>query len=592
MGLGLRSWRWGCVALGLFVASLAFPALAAAEAEGNLWSRLFGLSNAQPPWAVEAPGVAGASFGLGLDIFSERQESLRINFMEQGIRSRDLLTGAEQGEVVRTDPGLLNRKFNFRFDLKGAGVQPAAALRLPPALGLYPTLVLQAAAADVGLDFLDRNRPGDSSSLGGRGPLFGAGLDLTRALCQGCPWFAGASYLFQRLPSLTVDRSPRFALPGFEVLDDEVRLGRDVQEASMRAGYGFPGSPVVSYLGVRHRWNDVKIEDHLRYRDPFQEVETALASRTQLKSEVTLALAGVEARLGPRLFGRLEASAGGGDRGALLRVVYLGRNREQPPPPPRPDVYSQVVDLSLKLFWDLASLQVRDPSAAGRLLSTDPRDPAKTLAGLNVGFEAYRQQLSRVAKVNPVVLFLPHGADPDEEARRRGFAISPWPEQTPPAFFSGPEVDTLVLFEPQTSARRELRQGDVTVRARIASAAGWTGLLLAQDAADKVGLRLYRVQPKEWKKAVVFEHTRCMSSGPDTKLVTKLFYQGGVTEPQETSLTDKDWGPCTLSPDSKLRAATVKQPSGKKAVRPGMIAGSYFLNPHPGPFLSDWISVR
>ncbi|HYX23965.1 MAG TPA: hypothetical protein VFC23_07410 [Thermoanaerobaculia bacterium] len=315
------------------MASLASPAVAAAETGegGSWWSRLFAhISDAQPPWAVEAPGAAGARYGLGLDHFSERQESLQITFMEQSIRTRDLPTGAEVGEVERTDPGLLNRKFKFRSELKGVG--PAVTLRLPSTLGLYPTLVLQAAAADVSLDFLDRNRPQDSSSLGGRGPLFGAGLDLTRSLCRSCPWFAGASYFFQRLPSLTVDRSPHFALPGFDVLDDEVRLGRDIQEASTRVGYGFPGSRVVSYLGVRHRWNDVKIDDRLQYRDPFQQVETTLASRTQLKSEVTLALAGIEARLGPRLFGRLETSVGGGDRGVLLRMVYLG-----PPPPPRPD---------------------------------------------------------------------------------------------------------------------------------------------------------------------------------------------------------------------------------------------------------------
>ena len=198
---------------------------------------------------------------------------------------------------------------------------PAVTLRLPSTLGLYPTLVLQAAAADASLDFLDRNRPQDSSSLGGRGPLFGAGLDLTRSLCRNCPWFAGASYFFQRLPSLTVDRSPHFALPGFDVLDDEVRLGRDAQEASTRVGYGFPGSRVVSYLGVRHRWNDVKIDDHLQYRDPFQQVETTLACRTQLKSQVTLALAGIEARLGPRLFGRLETSVGGTSPRCCFRNV-------------------------------------------------------------------------------------------------------------------------------------------------------------------------------------------------------------------------------------------------------------------------------
>jgi hypothetical protein len=275
VGHRLRSWSWDCAALWLLMASLAFPAVAAAETgaeaaepegslalvkrgEGSVWSRLFGrVSDSNPPWAVEAPGAAGARYGLGLDLFFERQESLRITFMEQTIRARDLIRGTEESGVVRTDPGLLNRKFDLRLDLTGAGIQPAIALRLPRALGLYPTLIFQAAAADVSLDFLDRNRPGDSSSLSGRGALFGAGLDLTRALCGSCPWFAGASYFSQRLPSLTVDRSPGFGPPGFEVLEDEVRLSRDVQEASTRVGYGFSGNQVVSYLGVtrsRRSW--------------------------------------------------------------------------------------------------------------------------------------------------------------------------------------------------------------------------------------------------------------------------------------------------------------------------------------------------
>jgi hypothetical protein len=88
-------------------------------------------------------------------------------------------------------------------------------------------------------------------------------------------------------------------------------------------------------VGVLHRWNDVRIDDRLRYQDGFG-TETALSSRTRLESEVTLALAGVEARLGPRLFGRLEASVGGGDRGGLFRLVYLpGRPPERAARPSR-----------------------------------------------------------------------------------------------------------------------------------------------------------------------------------------------------------------------------------------------------------------
>jgi hypothetical protein len=317
------------LALFLFAAGLALAAPAVAQT--GFWTHLFGpVADSRPPWAVEAPGGAGSRYGLGLDVFFEHQESLKITFNEQRVVSGDL------SEIARTDPGLLNRKFDLRWNLTGTGVQPAIVLPLPRTLGIYPTLVVQAAVADVGLDFRDRNRPGDSSSLDGRGPLFGAGLDLTRSLCRSCPWFAGASYFFQKIPRLSVDRSPAFLPEGFEVLEDRVRLDRDVHAVSTRIGYGFSGSRAVSYLGVLHRWNDVKIDDRLRYRDQFQ-TETSLASRTRLESEVTLAVAGVEARLGPRLFGRLEASVGGRDRGGVFRVVYLpGRPpSEQPEQPSR-----------------------------------------------------------------------------------------------------------------------------------------------------------------------------------------------------------------------------------------------------------------
>jgi len=257
------------------------------------------------------------------------------------------------------------------------------------------------------------------------------------------------------------------------------------------------------------------------------------------------------------------------------------------------DVTSTVVDLTVEQFWRLASLQLRDPSAARRLLDSDPRNPAKVLEPLKVGFEAYRQQLAAVAQVRPVILFLKHGADPEEEARRQGLAVAPWPRQTPPAFLSGPEVDVLILFEPVKSAREDLRRGGPVARTRIASAAGWSNLWMAGEAStDPIGLRLYQVQPREWKKGVVFEHTRCMARSPGVQLVTKLSYQGSVTESKTVSLTEADWGPCTLSTDSRYQAAIVKQPSVRKAGRPVIIAGSYFLAPEPGIFLSDWITVQ
>ena len=256
-----------------FLALVGGLALASPVApQTGFWSHLFGpVADSYPPWAVEAPSGAGARYGLGLDVFSEHQESLKITFNEQRILS------GEDSETVRTDPGLLNRKFNLRWDLTGAGVKPAVALPLPRTLGIYPTLVFQAAVVDVGLDFHDRNRSQDSSSLDGRGPLFGTGFDLTRSLCRSCPWFAGASYFFQKIPSVTVDRSPAFRPDRFEILEDRVQLERDVHAVATRVGYGFSGNRAVSYVGALHRWNDVRIDDRLRYRDPFQ-METSLVS--------------------------------------------------------------------------------------------------------------------------------------------------------------------------------------------------------------------------------------------------------------------------------------------------------------------------
>jgi len=256
------------------------------------------------------------------------------------------------------------------------------------------------------------------------------------------------------------------------------------------------------------------------------------------------------------------------------------------------DITDLVVNLTLEHFWNLANLQIRDPSAAPRLLETNPRDPAKSLGPLKVGFDAYQKQLAQGAGVKPLILFMPHGADPEEEARRHSLPITLGPP--PPAFFSGPTVDTLIVFEPVNSARREPTRGGPVALARIASAAGLTGLWLAEGRSpEQLDFKRYRVQPREWKKSAVFEHTLCLVPGPDVTLVTKLFYQGGFTDSLNTTVSQKDWGSCALNPNPSLRAVTVKQqPGNRKPGRPVIIAGSYVLNPQPGLFLSDWISVK
>jgi hypothetical protein len=239
-----------------------------------------------------------------------------------------------------------------------------------------------------------------------------------------------------------------------------------------------------------------------------------------------------------------------------------------------------VVAPTLKLFLDLSSVQVRDPSVVRRLLDADPRQPAAALQPLGVDFESYEKALAETAGVRAAVLFLPHDADPAEEARRHGLAVDSWPEMAPPALLSGPEVDTLILFQPPTSAR-------------IASLHGLAGLLLAEiRPANRLDLALYQVQPRDWKRSVTFEHTRCSAQLDAMTLTTLLTYQGGATDVQPTELSEESWGPCTLSPAGGLKALKVKQSGRAAAGRPVIIASSYLSNPHPGPLLARWVAVK
>jgi len=284
--------------------------------------------------ATAVPGSAAASgfrFFAGSDLSFEHQESLRIAGVQRDIRVRDDL-GSEEESTYREDPALLNRKFDLLLELDSASVDLALdlpGLLLPGAFRLQPTLLLQAGVADVDLDFRDRTLARDSTSLGGRGPLFGTSLELA-ARCASCPWLVSTEYRFQRLPRMTVDRTPSFDLP-FEILADEVRLERDVQEASTRIGYGFSNG-ILSYVGASHRWSDVEIEDGLRYVDLFG-TETTLSSRFELDSEVTLGIAGVETRLGKSFRGKIETLLSEEDWVVRAQVVYRAPGRIPSPSP-------------------------------------------------------------------------------------------------------------------------------------------------------------------------------------------------------------------------------------------------------------------
>lgn len=248
-----------------------------------------------------------------------------------------------------------------------------------------------------------------------------------------------------------------------------------------------------------------------------------------------------------------------------------------------------VVDLSVGLFSDLASLARSNPAAVPRLLKVDPRDPGGELKALGIDFEAFRQGISS-AGVGPLVLFLAPGADPVEEARRRGLAIVPWPEQAPPALLAGNELDILVFFEPLA---RQGQEAGTSAGVQLASLAELRSFALAlSPSAERLDPRRYWVNPQRWSKAVLFEHTRCEEKARGLELVTKLTYTGGATDTLRTPVPDASWGPCTLVGNSSLQAVKVKQTSRDQAGRNVIVASSYFRSPIAGPVLARSIPVR
>lgn len=278
-----------------------------------------------PPWAVESPAAAGdgARFGLGLDSFFEKQKSLRIR-SQQSVTLLQGPDGLPLPMIVNGDAELLNRKFDLEWELRGAGVQVPLALscfRLTDLVRVFPTVTFEASMADITLNILDKPEPGFSTSLQGRGPLFGTNIGVTATL--GGAWFAGTTYHYRSLPSLAVDRSPGFAAPGFEVLHDEVRLSQEIHEVSTKAGYVTADGKTAYYTGVRARQTDVEIEDELRLRDGIFGRETELNSRSKLGSEVVQAVVGVDRHLRGPLFARTEATFGDQDYGVMVTIAYV-----------------------------------------------------------------------------------------------------------------------------------------------------------------------------------------------------------------------------------------------------------------------------
>jgi hypothetical protein len=314
-----------------FAAALAAVGAATAAAQADT-----------APWAVESPGGAGAGFGLGIDAFFERLESLKITQARSEVTLRDLFHGISQTTVTDGDPALLNRKFKIGWKPgdPGAGVQLPIGLpssRLTHGVRIHPSLIVQAGVAKARLDFLDRPEPDASTGLEGLGVTLGGGLDVAATLCEECGLFAVAGYRFRAFLRSTLDRLQHFEQPGFRVLKDEVRLSRRIHEASLRIGYVFPGNRIAAYAGLLRRDTRVDVDDELRFASEAAGEETSLVSHTRFASLTTQKLAGLDAHLGGPLFARVEATFGDGDRAALLKMVYLWSYRPPRPPLPPPD---------------------------------------------------------------------------------------------------------------------------------------------------------------------------------------------------------------------------------------------------------------
>lgn len=248
-----------------------------------------------------------------------------------------------------------------------------------------------------------------------------------------------------------------------------------------------------------------------------------------------------------------------------------------------------LVDATLGFCLNLASLQISEPSSVQRLLHLSPAETNEALRSMEPGFKLYEQQLASMVQVRPLVLFLERGSDPAEAARRFELSLTSWPAKAPPALLAGPAADVLIVFESIKVGEALPRGGGPIAGARIASANA-AGFALAQNSSE-MDPRFYLVQPREWKKGAMFEHTRCREARPGLELVTKLVYKGGITDTQTIPLKDSSWSGCKLPGGADLRSVTVKQAGRKTAGQPAIIAASYFRSPQPGPLLADWILV-
>lgn len=500
-------------------------------------------SEPQSPPGAESPQSAGARFSLGIDLLSDRRGDLEELSGSTSLTLRDADGGTQRLDLPG-DPELDNRKFDRHFDGRGFGLELPVALprfHLAGSVTVFPSIVLELAVLDVDVDFVGRTEPGADRSLSGRGLMLGAGVSWVATLCRHCRWFWGGDYRYRTLPDLGLDGVPGFGAPGLEVLSSEDRLRLDSHRLTGRLGYRVRGGRYAPYLGLRYRTTDVRLEDELRLASPELGQETRIVTRSKLDDDAMEGVVGVDVRLARNLAARLETSIGDADRQALLKIVFTGFHRErepagQPPVPP-------VIELTLKLFWDLAAFELRDPSEAARL----PRAPAgsggrvdEILARAGIDVAAYRERITALLGTGPEIRFEPL----DAVVPTNPFAPSP-PGPTgrspaaPPMRLLGPLFQTVIRFsgEPAASAAHPAAPAP-----GVATAALWSRplpaaglhpvprpvLARAEEAGATAENHCYDAQPQTWDPGVKsIEHRLCLDPDRLLEIHTVLVYAGG-----------------------------------------------------------------
>jgi hypothetical protein len=325
------------------------------------------------PWSVESPGSLGGRFGLGVDLLLARLDEAEV----VGGRQAVILIGEDgstRTTVVPVDVELANRKHRQGWEERSFGLQVPVALppfRLPGALEVEPSLVVEAAAVDGRLTFVDRVEGAPDRTLDGTGVRWGVGVEALGELCRGCRWFWGAGYRYRSLAGLDLGSDTRPDLAGLTVTET-TEIDHDAHHLTARLGALVAGGRATVYLGVRGRSGELVVHDATTLTSPQGGPSpAAVATRLELEADDTAALAGTDFHLGRGFVGRVEATFGGEGESVLLKVVRVPHGVTPRPRPPDPEEIAErrgrAVELAEMIRLDVRELRRRFEREKNRL---------------------------------------------------------------------------------------------------------------------------------------------------------------------------------------------------------------------------------